>query len=65
VETEEQKSFLESVGCDELQGFLMAYPVAPEKIDALFGQPTKAKAEVAIAEAAPADRRRTRRAGPR
>ncbi len=38
VETEEQKAFLERIGCDELQGFLLAPPVAARDIDALVGQ---------------------------
>jgi EAL domain-containing protein (putative c-di-GMP-specific phosphodiesterase class I) len=37
VETEEQKAFLERIGCDELQGFLLAHPVARAEIDELFG----------------------------
>lgn len=41
VETEEQKAFLQHIGCDDLQGFLMAHPVAPEEIGALLGQPVR------------------------
>jgi diguanylate cyclase (GGDEF)-like protein len=37
VETDEQKNFLEGIGCDELQGFLLAHPVAAHEIDALLG----------------------------
>jgi diguanylate cyclase (GGDEF)-like protein len=37
VETEEQKAFLERIGCDDLQGFLLAHPVARAEIDELFG----------------------------
>jgi EAL domain-containing protein (putative c-di-GMP-specific phosphodiesterase class I) len=37
VETEEQRAFLERVGCDEMQGFLLARPVPPDQIDTLFG----------------------------
>ncbi len=32
VETEEQRLFLEDLGCDEFQGFLMGEPMAPETI---------------------------------
>lgn len=38
VETEEQKAFLQRIGCDDLQGFLMAHPVGPEEIGALVGR---------------------------
>ena len=37
VETNEQKAFLERIGCDELQGFLLAPPVTAKEIDALVG----------------------------
>lgn len=37
VETEEQKAFLERIGCDDMQGFLLAYPVPPDDIDTLLG----------------------------
>jgi diguanylate cyclase (GGDEF)-like protein len=37
VETQEQKSFLETVGCDELQGFYMARPMSAAAIHLLLG----------------------------
>jgi diguanylate cyclase (GGDEF)-like protein len=37
VETEEQRAFLQRVGCDEMQGYLLARPVPPAEIDSLFG----------------------------
>ncbi len=37
VETDEQRAFLERIGCDELQGFLLARPVSSREIDALLG----------------------------
>jgi EAL domain-containing protein (putative c-di-GMP-specific phosphodiesterase class I) len=37
VETDEQRAFLEQIGCDDLQGFLLAHPVAANEIDALLG----------------------------
>jgi diguanylate cyclase (GGDEF)-like protein len=36
VETVAQSDFLSSIGCDELQGFLMSRPVPLDDIDALF-----------------------------
>lgn len=56
VETEEQRSFLKSIGCDELQGFLMARPIAPGEIDDLLGL-TRDPAEAADWPARPNDRR--------
>jgi len=55
VETEEQRSFLEAVGCDELQGFFMARPMTADQIARLLGP--AAPADVAE-EAAPPPRRR-------
>jgi diguanylate cyclase (GGDEF)-like protein len=37
VETEEQRAFLQRIGCDEMQGFLLARPIPPAQIDSLFG----------------------------
>ena len=45
VETEEQRAFLERVGCDEMQGFLLARPVPPAQIDTLFGVSRPPEAE--------------------
>jgi diguanylate cyclase (GGDEF)-like protein len=41
VETDEQKDFLERIGCDDLQGFLLARPIAAAEIEALLaaGEP--------------------------
>ena len=36
VETEQQRSFLVSVGCDVLQGFLLAAPVSASEVEARF-----------------------------
>jgi diguanylate cyclase (GGDEF)-like protein len=35
VETEAQRAFLHEVGCDEIQGFLVSAPVAPEEVSQL------------------------------
>jgi diguanylate cyclase (GGDEF)-like protein len=52
VETDEQKVFLEGIGCDELQGFLLARPVVAGEIDALLE----------LADVASVDRQRGSRA---
>ena len=36
VETEAQLDFLRDAGCDEAQGFVLARPMAPERLDALL-----------------------------
>src|SRR6185369_9818844 len=36
VETEEHRAFLEKNGCDEIQGYLISRPVAPEKVQQFF-----------------------------
>ncbi|MDT9600186.1 putative bifunctional diguanylate cyclase/phosphodiesterase [Sphingosinicella rhizophila] len=36
VETDEQKSFLQDIGCNELQGFFMAYPMPASEIGKLL-----------------------------
>ena len=40
VETDEQKAFLEDIGCDDLQGFLLARPASAREIDDLLGVDT-------------------------
>jgi diguanylate cyclase (GGDEF)-like protein len=47
VETLEQMRFLESEGCDELQGYLMSKPVPAETIDKLLAQPDWVKRRLA------------------
>ena len=39
VETEVQYAFLEAIGCDEVQGFLLGQPFVGEKVAALLGLP--------------------------
>lgn len=39
VETDAQKQFLQSIACDNLQGYLFSRPVPAEKIEPLFGKP--------------------------
>ena len=45
VETDEQRTFLESIGCNELQGYLLARPVAAKEIDVLLGMAVRESAE--------------------
>lgn len=39
VETDEQKHFLRTIGCNELQGYFMARPMAAQEIERLIGGP--------------------------
>ncbi|WEX11672.1 bifunctional diguanylate cyclase/phosphodiesterase [Chelativorans sp. AA-79] len=48
VETSEQGDYLKTIGCDELQGFLLSRAVPPEEIDGLLG----AKRRRSVASAA-------------
>ena len=52
VETAEQRAFLEHIGCDELQGFLLARPVAAREVDALLGVPAPVEAPASSPRAA-------------
>jgi EAL domain-containing protein (putative c-di-GMP-specific phosphodiesterase class I) len=38
VETEEQRTLLDQMGCDQLQGFLLARPAPPREIDELLAR---------------------------
>jgi predicted signal transduction protein with EAL and GGDEF domain len=51
VETAEQRAFLERIGCNELQGFLLSRPLGADQVDSVLG--TTAPAETpAVASAA-------------
>ncbi|OGP25503.1 MAG: hypothetical protein A2X99_04390 [Deltaproteobacteria bacterium GWB2_55_19] len=39
VETEEQVAYLQSIGCDKLQGYLLSRPVSHDKFEELFKEP--------------------------
>jgi diguanylate cyclase (GGDEF)-like protein len=51
VETTEQRDFLQSIGCNELQGFLLSHPISEAQIDRLVGSKERAS-ESAVATAA-------------
>jgi diguanylate cyclase (GGDEF)-like protein len=53
VETDEQKAFLEQIGCDELQGFLLARPSSASELDELFGNVSRLDHQAAPRAAAP------------
>lgn len=36
IETPEQAEFLKSIGCDELQGFLLSHPIPPDELERLL-----------------------------
>lgn len=38
IETNEQRAWLQALGCDELQGYLLSKPVEPHSIDDLYRQ---------------------------
>jgi EAL domain-containing protein (putative c-di-GMP-specific phosphodiesterase class I) len=37
VETDEQRNFLQTIGCNDLQGFFMAYPMPAGEVEKLLG----------------------------
>jgi diguanylate cyclase (GGDEF)-like protein len=43
VETREQKRFLQSIGCDDLQGFFMARPMSEPEVGKLFSRTRSAR----------------------
>jgi EAL domain-containing protein (putative c-di-GMP-specific phosphodiesterase class I) len=47
VETDAQGVYLESIGCDELQGFLLSRPVPRSEIDILLGVDVAARTQAA------------------
>jgi diguanylate cyclase (GGDEF)-like protein len=53
VETDKQRTFLERIGCNELQGYLLAHPVAAHEIDVLLGVAGRARPREAVEEAEP------------
>jgi diguanylate cyclase (GGDEF)-like protein len=52
VETDGQREFLRSVGCDEMQGFLLSRPLWPEQVDRLLEIEAGAQPAPAVASAA-------------
>jgi diguanylate cyclase (GGDEF)-like protein len=56
VETDEQRDFLKTIGCNDLQGFHMAKPMSPAEIGDLLGAVPPA-AESPPIDAAPAPRK--------
>jgi EAL domain-containing protein (putative c-di-GMP-specific phosphodiesterase class I) len=49
VETLEQGAFLSQVGCNSLQGYLLARPMPASALDALFGLPPENEGALALA----------------
>jgi EAL domain-containing protein (putative c-di-GMP-specific phosphodiesterase class I) len=39
VETERQREFLQAIGCNEMQGFLLSRPLPPDQLDRIFDIP--------------------------
>jgi len=52
VETNEQREFLRSVGCDQIQGFLMSRPLWPDQVERLLGMEEKLEPVPVVASAA-------------
>lgn len=55
VETSEQMSFLQQIGCDELQGFFLAAPIAAAELHALFENVTRLPHPATAASLSPSD----------
>jgi EAL domain-containing protein (putative c-di-GMP-specific phosphodiesterase class I) len=49
VETDRQRAFLKSVGCNELQGYLLSRPLAADQVDRLLGLDVPAEAVPSVA----------------
>jgi diguanylate cyclase (GGDEF)-like protein len=58
VETDEQRGFLKTIGCNELQGFLMSQPLSRRKMDRLLGTAPSRRVPLRAPASRP-DRRKT------
>jgi len=52
VETPGQRDFLQAVGCDELQGFLLSPPLWPEDVYKLLGMEPPQEPPDSVAQSA-------------
>jgi EAL domain-containing protein (putative c-di-GMP-specific phosphodiesterase class I) len=50
VETEEQRQFLEREACDEMQGYIVGYPLPIAEYAELVGRPANVQKKLAVAE---------------